>query len=60
MDSSLKFSIHVAHAAANANEILGLIRSFVYLDIALMKLHGSLLYTLISFQDTTHCLQCIF
>jgi len=31
MDSSLKFWIHVAHAAANANRILGLIRrSFVY------------------------------
>ena len=37
MDSSLKFSIDVAHAAANANQILGLIRSFVYLDITLMK-----------------------
>jgi len=45
MDSSLKFSIHVAHAAANANGILGLIRSFVYLDTAMMKLRGSLLYT---------------
>ena len=38
MDSSLKFSVHVAHAAAKANQILGLIRrSFVYLDITLMK-----------------------
>ena len=38
MDSSLKFSVHVAHAAAKANQILGLIRrSFVHLDITLMK-----------------------
>jgi len=38
MDSSLKFSVHVAHAAAKANKILGLIRrSFVHLGITLMK-----------------------
>jgi len=38
MDSSLKFLVHVAHAAAKANQILGLIRSsFVHLDITLMK-----------------------
>ena len=38
MDSSLKFSVHVAHAAAKANQISGLIRrSFVHLDITLMK-----------------------
>jgi len=38
MDSLLKFSVHVAHAAAKANQILGLIRSsFVHPDITLMK-----------------------
>jgi len=38
MNSSLKFSVHEAHTAAKANQILGLIRrSFVNLDIALMK-----------------------
>jgi len=39
MNSSLKFSVHEAHTAAKANQILGLIRrSFVNLDIALMTL----------------------
>ena len=38
MDSSLKFSVHVAHAAAKANQILGLIRrTFTHMDISLMK-----------------------
>jgi len=38
MDSSLKFSVHVAHAAAKANQILGFIRrTFIYMDISLMK-----------------------
>ena len=38
MDSSLKFSVHVAHATAKTNQILGLIRrSLVHLDITLMK-----------------------
>ena len=38
MDSSLKFSVHVAHAAAKANQILGLIRrTFIHMDISLMK-----------------------
>jgi len=37
-DSSLKFSVHIAHAVKKANQILGLIRrSFTFLGINLMK-----------------------
>ena len=38
MDPTMKFSVHITHAASKANQILGLIRrSFTYIDPTLMK-----------------------